>query len=149
MLSTVNGPWRGGSFPVLTCCVTILNPDSLSSSEIRNGGIRSWEMHLTVWAWCLKAIGGIYLTKKWRAEILQPWFRIWRFQTLAWKRYHQVHLQAERSVSLGDDRSFLKERFESYRQPGLLCTPRNFAQGSNFFRKRIFFVTKVTPLRPF
>jgi hypothetical protein len=31
-----------------------------------------------------------------------------------------------------------------HRQPGLLCTPRNFAQSSKFFRKKIFFGTKVT-----
>jgi hunchback-like protein len=31
-----------------------------------------------------------------------------------------------------------------YRQPGLLCTSRKFAQSSKFFKKKIFFGTKVT-----
>jgi hypothetical protein len=31
-----------------------------------------------------------------------------------------------------------------YRQPGLLCTPQNFAQSSKFLGKKIFFDTKVT-----
>ncbi len=31
-----------------------------------------------------------------------------------------------------------------YRQPGLLCTPRNFAQSSTFLGKKKFFGTKVT-----
>jgi hypothetical protein len=30
-----------------------------------------------------------------------------------------------------------------YRQPGLLCTPRNFAQSSKLVREKIFFGTKV------
>ncbi len=34
--------------------------------------IKSWEKHLSKWARCQKAIGGIYLTKTWRAETLQP-----------------------------------------------------------------------------
>jgi hypothetical protein len=32
----------------------------------------------------------------------------------------------------------------SDRQPGLLCTPRNFAQSSKFLGKKYFFGTKVT-----
>jgi hypothetical protein len=31
-----------------------------------------------------------------------------------------------------------------YRQPGLLCTPQNFAQSPKFLRKKFFFGTKVT-----
>jgi hypothetical protein len=31
-----------------------------------------------------------------------------------------------------------------YRQPGLLCTPRKFAQGSKFLREKKMFGTKVT-----
>ncbi len=54
-------------------CVTISNPNSLSSSETGvNSGIRSWKKRLSDWAQCQKAIGGINFTKKWRAETLQP-----------------------------------------------------------------------------
>jgi hypothetical protein len=60
-------------FSVYASCVTFSNPDSLPSSETRvNGGIRSWKKHLSEWAPCHKAIGGIYFTKKWKAETLQP-----------------------------------------------------------------------------
>jgi hypothetical protein len=53
--------------------VTISNPDSLSSSETGvNPVIRSWKKHLSEWDRGQKAIGGIYFTKKWRAETLQP-----------------------------------------------------------------------------
>ncbi len=60
-------------FQVFASCVTISNPGWLSSSETRiNLGIRSWKKHLSEWARCQKAIGGIYFTKKWRTETLQP-----------------------------------------------------------------------------
>jgi hypothetical protein len=57
----------------LQSCVTIANPDLLSSSEAGvNPAVRSWKKHSSEWAWCQKAIGEIYFTKKWRAEHLQP-----------------------------------------------------------------------------
>ncbi len=37
-----------------------------------NSGIRSWRKQLSERARCQKGIGGIYFTKKWRAETLQP-----------------------------------------------------------------------------
>ncbi len=37
-----------------------------------------------------------------------------------------------------------KDEKVKYRQPGLLCTPQNFAQSSMFLGKKIFFGTKVT-----
>jgi hypothetical protein len=37
-----------------------------------NPGIRSWKQHSSKWAWRQKTIGGIYFTKKWTAETLQP-----------------------------------------------------------------------------
>jgi hypothetical protein len=67
--------WRceDGRFPVSASCVTIPNPDSLSSSETGvNLGIRSWKKHWSERARCQKAIGGIYFTKKWTSETLQP-----------------------------------------------------------------------------
>jgi hypothetical protein len=38
---------------------------------------------------------------------------------------------------------FLSETM-MYRQPGLLCTPQNFAPSSKFLEKKIFFGTNVT-----
>jgi hypothetical protein len=35
-------------------------------------GKRIWKKHLSDWARCQKAIGGVYLTWKWKAETLQP-----------------------------------------------------------------------------
>jgi hypothetical protein len=54
------------------------------------------------WAWSQKAIGEIYFTKK----KVKSWdsttcFRLWQFQTPAWKRYLQMHLLAERFTPLG------------------------------------------------
>ncbi len=64
---------KDGRLTVSSCCVTISNPDLPSSSETGvNPGIRSWKEHLSEWARCQEAIGGIYFTKKWRAETLQP-----------------------------------------------------------------------------
>jgi hypothetical protein len=43
-------------------------------------------------------------------------FRIWQFQTPAWKQYLQMHLLAERFVFFfaGDNRDFLKEGVKAY-----------------------------------
>jgi hypothetical protein len=62
------------SFPIsMMSRVTFLNLDSHSSSEAGvNPGIRSWKTFLSEWARFQKAIGKIYITKKWRAETLQP-----------------------------------------------------------------------------
>jgi hypothetical protein len=63
--------WIDGHLSMYTSSVAISNPGLLSSSE--TGiilGIRSWKQHLSEWAWCQKAIGGIYSTKKWRSETL-------------------------------------------------------------------------------
>jgi hypothetical protein len=83
-----------GRFPVLASCVTISNPNLLSSSDTGvDPGIRSWKKHLSEWARCQKAIGGIYFTKKWRAETLQTGFEFdnfksrlksWIFKGISW-----------------------------------------------------------------
>jgi hypothetical protein len=52
--------------------VPISNPDSLSSSETGvDPEIRSWKKHLSDWAQCQGAIGGIYFTKTQRAGTRQ------------------------------------------------------------------------------
>ncbi len=67
-----------GQVPKSTSCVKISNPNSLFSSERGfNPGRRSWRKHLSEWASCQKAVGGIHFTKKWatqkkRAETLKP-----------------------------------------------------------------------------
>ncbi len=97
-------------------CVTISNNALLSRSETGvNPGIRRWKKHLSEWARCQKAIGGVYFTKKRRAETLQPWFRIWQFPIQARKWYLQMHLLDERFVFFrGDDRGFVKEGVKTY-----------------------------------
>jgi hypothetical protein len=63
----------GHFFFVSASSVTIPNLDLLSSIETGvDSRIRSWKKHLSQWAQCQKAIGGIYFTKKWRAETLRP-----------------------------------------------------------------------------
>ncbi len=59
--------------------VTISNCDSLSSRETSfiktlflSLNFFKAEKRYTDWAWCQKALGGIYLTDKWRTETLQP-----------------------------------------------------------------------------
>ncbi len=60
-------------FPVPVSCVTILNSDSIFTSErVVNSGIRSWKKHWPEWAQYKKAIGDLRITNKWRAETLQP-----------------------------------------------------------------------------
>ncbi len=77
-------------------------PDLVSSSEIGvNPGIRSWKTHLAECARCQKAIGCIYFTKKVKSWDSTTCFRIWQFQTPAWKRYLRMHLLAERFVFWG------------------------------------------------
>jgi hypothetical protein len=58
--------------PTSSSILTISNPKFLSSCETEvNPGIRSWKYPLSDWVRCQKAIGGIYFTKKWRAETVQ------------------------------------------------------------------------------
>ncbi len=103
-----------GRFSVSASCVTISNPDSLSSSETGvNPGIWSWK-HLPEWARCQKAIGGTYPTNKWRAETLEPglefnnlkpWLKCGIFNCISW---------LNGSFFGGDDRSFLREGVKTY-----------------------------------
>ncbi len=88
-----------GHIQVSASCVTVSNPDSLSSSGTGvTPGIRKprkalicmrsmWENH---W-WYL-------FHKKVKSWDSTTWFKIWQFQTTAWERYLQVHLQDEKFV---------------------------------------------------
>ncbi len=76
-----------GCFTVAAGCVTIWNPDSLSSSETgANAGVRCWDKYSFEWIRCQEAIGGIYLSKKkkWRHETSQPALYFHYFK-LDWK----------------------------------------------------------------
>ncbi len=64
-----------GRFPLSTNCVTIPNPDLLSSSEAGvNSEIRSWKKHSSEWARCQseKAICGVYFTRTWKSDAQEP-----------------------------------------------------------------------------
>jgi hypothetical protein len=86
---------------VSASCVTASDPDSLSNSE--QGLILGYKaedelilmssMSESRW-WCL-------LYKEWKSYDSTTWFRIWQFQTPAWKRYLQMHLLAERLAFKG------------------------------------------------
>ncbi len=70
---TIDYRCEDGCFLVSTSCMTIANPTLLSSIEtVVNPGIRWWKQYLSECVRCQKAVGGIYFTKKWRAEALQP-----------------------------------------------------------------------------
>ncbi len=91
-----------GRFQVSTSCETISIPKSLSSNETGvNAGIRSWKKHSSEWAWCQRAMGGIYSTKKWRADTPQRGLEFGNFKPRLKTRYHQLHLLAERFVFRG------------------------------------------------
>jgi hypothetical protein len=68
----MNCKCEDGRFSVSASYVTIENPDSFTRSGTWvNRGMRSWRKQFSDWARCQKALGGIYFTKKWRAEALQ------------------------------------------------------------------------------
>jgi hypothetical protein len=97
------------------CCMTTSNPDSLSSSETGlNPGIRSWKMHLSEWARCQKAVGGIYFTTKWRAETLQPGLECDNFKPRLKRGIFNCISWLNGSVFEGDDQGFLKEGVKTY-----------------------------------
>jgi hypothetical protein len=72
-------------------------------------GIRSWKKHLSDWAQFQEAIGGIYFTKKWRAETLQPGLEVDNFKPRFKSSIFKSISWLNGSFSGGDDRGFLKE----------------------------------------
>jgi hypothetical protein len=74
-----------------------------------------------------------YLFHKWvKSCNSTSWFRIWQFQTHAWKLYLQMHLLAERFVFGGDERGFLKEGVKAF-----LTAPMSPLNSPTFFRLHI------------
>ncbi len=104
-----------GHSPVSTSCVTIWNPNSLSSSETGvNPEIKSWKKDLYDWARCQKAIGGIYFTKKWRAETRHPGLEFDNFKPrLKSGIFNRSPDWTVRFFGV-DDRGFLKEGVKTY-----------------------------------
>jgi hypothetical protein len=104
-----------GGFLESVSCVTISNRDLLSSSETGvNAGTKSWKCtymnELDVRKPLVVSIsqGSEQLTLK------LMWFRIWQFQTPAWKWYLQKHLLVVRFLFLDDNWVILKEGVKTY-----------------------------------
>ncbi len=97
-----------GRFPESESCVTIPNSDSLSSSNETwvIPEIRSWKSTCNVWAWCQKAIGGIYFTEKWRVETIQPNLEFDNFKPRLKNGIFKWISWLNASFFGGDDRSF-------------------------------------------
>ncbi len=95
-------------------CV-ISNPDLLSSSETGiNPGIRSWKKRLSQWAQGQKAIVGIYIKKKWRAETLQPGLEFDNLKPRLKSGIFKCIFWLNGSFFGSDYRSFLKEEVKTY-----------------------------------
>ncbi len=95
--------------------VTISNPDFLSSSETGvEPGIRSWKKHWSEWARCQKAVGGIYFTKKWRTDTLQPGLEFDNFKLRLKSCIFICISWLNGSFFGGDDQDCLKEGVKTY-----------------------------------
>ncbi len=80
-------------------------------SAVKQGLIREQEAeqkHLSEWARCQKAIGGIYFTKKWRAETLQPGLEFDSFKPRLKSSIFKCISWLNGSFFGGDNRGFLK-----------------------------------------
>ncbi len=137
--ATIDYRCEDGRIPVSASCVKISNPNSLSSSEKEvNLGIRSWKKCLSEWAWCQKVIGGIYLTKKWRAETLQPGFDIYKFNPQLKSCIFECISWLNGSFFVGDDRGILKEGVKTF-----LMAPMSPLNSPTFFHLHIYSLCKI------
>jgi hypothetical protein len=71
LVITIDYRCEDGSFLVFVSCVACSNLNALYCSERGSSSNQKLKKHLSDWAGCQKAIGGIYFTKKWKAETLQ------------------------------------------------------------------------------
>jgi hypothetical protein len=100
---------------MFTGCVTVSNPDSLASSEIRlKPCVRSWKKGLFERARCQKTIGGIYFTKKWRAGTLQRSLQFDNFKPPLISGIFKYISWLNDLFFGGGDRGFLKEGVKTY-----------------------------------
>ncbi len=107
-----------GRFLVSASCVTIQNLQQGNKAK-------SWNKKLKI----KKAL--IWLSVMWesywwhivcekvKSWDFTTWFRIWQFQTPAWKWYLQIHLLAERFGFGVDNWGFLKEGVKTYQMPNV------------------------------
>ncbi len=114
-INTIDYRCEDGRFPVSASCVTILIPDSLWSRETMvYFGIKSWKKHLSDWARCQKAVGGIYFTNKWRAETLQPGLGFHNFKPRLQSSIFKCISWLNGSFFGGDDWGISKEGVKTY-----------------------------------
>ncbi len=107
--------WEDGRVLVTASCVAFSSPDSLSSCKARvSPGIRSLKKQLSDWARCQRDIGGIYFTKKWRAETLQPGSEFDNFKPPLKSGIFNCISWLNSSFFRGDDRIFMKEGVKTY-----------------------------------
>jgi hypothetical protein len=92
-----------------------VNFDLLSSSETGvSSGIRRWKKHSSEWAWCKKAIFGIYFTTKWRAWTLQRGLEFNNFKLRLESDILKCILWLNGLFFVGDDWDFLIEGIKTY-----------------------------------
>ncbi len=72
------------------------------------------------------------------------WFKIWQFQTPAWKRYLQMHLLTERFFFVGDDWGFLQEGMKTY-----LMAPMSPLNSPTIFPSSHLYSMIYSKLEPF
>jgi hypothetical protein len=120
-----------GRFPVSTSSGKISTRESISSSgtggRSRN---KSCKKHSSEWARCQKAVGGIYFTKKWSAETLQPGLEFDNLKPRPQSGIFKCTSRLNESFFflLDDDRCFLKEGVETYPMTSIwtLNSPTSF-----------------------
>ncbi len=104
-----------GRFQVSTSCVTISNPEFAFQQWNRCWSwFKKMKKHWSEWARCQEDIGGIYLTKKWRAETLQPSLEFVNFKPRHKSGIFKCISWLNGSFLEGDDRDTLKEGFKTY-----------------------------------
>jgi hypothetical protein len=91
--------------------------------------------HSSDWDRCQKAIGGIYFTRKWRAETLQPGLEFDNFKPRLKSGIFKCISWLNGSFFGCDDPGFLKERVKTY-----LIAPRSPLNSPIFFS---FFASTV------
>jgi hypothetical protein len=105
---------EGGRVGGTASCVAVSNLDLLSSTGTRvNAGIKSWKKHLSEWALCQKAIGGIHSTKKWRPETLQPGLEFDNLKPRLKSGIFKCISWLNGSFLGGDHQGFLKEEVKT------------------------------------
>ncbi len=95
---------------------------------VKRGLILEWEADrsLSEWSWCRKAIGGIYFTRKWPAETLQPVLKFDNIKLRLDSGIFKYICWLNGSVFGGDDRGFLKESRPIYWHQCRLVTSQLF-----------------------